>query len=161
MSAPGRNARTGQYGLAFPCPRRRTSRAHQCRLGHAAEGRWYFRRTATRSETHIRNRALASSGLGLPVIGALLGHTTAQTTLRYSHLMDDPLRAATERASAVLSGRAPAEIVPLSRGRRSKPVLLIDPGELPTVAENLRNILAAQARCSTAEFLFASSNPLR
>ena len=67
---------------------------------------------------HTFATALASSGLGLPVIGALLGHTTAQTTLRYAHLMDDPLRVATERASAVLSGRAPAEIVPLSRGRR-------------------------------------------
>ena len=67
---------------------------------------------------HTFATALASSGLGLPVIGALLGHTTAQTTLRYAHLMDDPLRVATERASEVLSGRAPAEIVPLSRGRR-------------------------------------------
>lgn len=68
---------------------------------------------------HTYATALASSGLGLPVIGALLGHTTAQTTLRYSHLMDDPLRAATERASAVLAGKPPAEIVPLDkRGRR-------------------------------------------
>jgi integrase len=68
---------------------------------------------------HTYATALASSGLGLPVIGALLGHTTAQTTLRYSHLMDDPLRAATERASAILSGKAPAEILPLAkRGRR-------------------------------------------
>jgi hypothetical protein len=43
----------------------------------------------------------------------LLGHTTAQTTLRYSHLLDDPLRAATEHASAILTGTAPAAIVPL------------------------------------------------
>jgi integrase len=68
---------------------------------------------------HTYATALASSGLGLPVIGALLGHTTAQTTLRYSHLMDDPLRAATERAAAVLSGAKPAEVLPLAkRGRR-------------------------------------------
>jgi integrase len=65
---------------------------------------------------HTYATALASSGLSLPVIGALLGHTTAQTTLRYSHLMDDPLRAATERASAILSGATPADIVPL-KGR--------------------------------------------
>jgi integrase len=69
---------------------------------------------------HTFATALASSGLGLPVIGALLGHTTAQTTLRYSHLMDDPLRAATERASAVLSGAKPAEIVPLGRRGRQR-----------------------------------------
>jgi integrase len=67
---------------------------------------------------HTFATALASSGWGLPTIGALLGHTTAQTTLRYSHLMDDPLRAATERAAAVLSGAKPAEIVPLNRRRR-------------------------------------------
>ena len=68
---------------------------------------------------HTYATALASSGLSLPVIGALLGHTTAQTTLRYSHLMDDPLRAATERASAIITGKAPADVLPLTkRGRR-------------------------------------------
>lgn len=39
---------------------------------------------------------LASNGQSLPVIGALLGHTQAQTTSRYAHLLDDPLRSATE-----------------------------------------------------------------
>ncbi len=34
----------------------------------------------------------AGVGLGLPVIGALLGHTQAATTQRYAHLADDPLR---------------------------------------------------------------------
>jgi hypothetical protein len=32
--------------------------------------------------------------LGLPIIGKLLGHTQAQTTARYAHLADDPLRKA-------------------------------------------------------------------
>jgi integrase len=67
---------------------------------------------------HTHASILASSGLSLPVIGRLLGHTTAQTTLRYSHLQDDPLRVAVERVSAVLSGRAPAEVVPLKRPQR-------------------------------------------
>jgi integrase len=62
---------------------------------------------------HTYASVLVSSGLSLPIIGALLGHTTAQTTLRYSHLLDDPLRAATERASAVITGKPDAEIVPL------------------------------------------------
>jgi integrase len=35
---------------------------------------------------------LASSGASLPLIGALLGHTQAQTTARYAHLLDDPQR---------------------------------------------------------------------
>jgi site-specific recombinase XerD len=58
-----------------------------------------------------------SSGLSLPVIGALLGHTTAQMTLRYSHLFDDPLRQATERVSAVLTRKPGAEVVPFKGGR--------------------------------------------
>ena len=46
---------------------------------------------------------LASAGLSLPVIGALLGHTQAATTQRYAHLLDDPLRAATERVGAIVT----------------------------------------------------------
>lgn len=38
----------------------------------------------------------AASHLGLPVIGALLGHTQASTTQRYAHIANDPLRAASE-----------------------------------------------------------------
>lgn len=67
---------------------------------------------------HTYASVLASSGLSLPIIGQLLGHTTAQTTLRYSHLLDDPLRVATEHASAVLTGTKPADVVPLSDRRR-------------------------------------------
>jgi len=53
---------------------------------------------------------LASGGSSLPIIGALLGHTQAQTTMRYAHLLDDPLRAATERVGAVVSGKPSAEV---------------------------------------------------
>lgn len=52
---------------------------------------------------HTYASILASSGLSLPVIGALLGHTQPNTTARYSHLYDDPLREATEVVNAVLS----------------------------------------------------------
>jgi integrase len=53
---------------------------------------------------HTHASILASMGLSLPIIGALLGHTQVATTQRYAHLMDDPLRAATERAGAAISG---------------------------------------------------------
>ena len=56
---------------------------------------------------------LASAGVGLHIIGSLLGHTQPSTTHRYAHLIDDPLRAATERAGAILSGQPPGDIVPL------------------------------------------------
>jgi integrase len=63
---------------------------------------------------------LASSGLSLPVIGALLGHSSPTTTSRYAHLLDDPLRAATERVGVIVSGagKSSADVVPLARGLR-------------------------------------------
>jgi integrase len=60
---------------------------------------------------------LASGGASLPLIGALLGHSNPSTTARYSHLYDDPLRAAVEKVGAVVSAAAgqPAEVVKLPR----------------------------------------------
>ena len=55
---------------------------------------------------HTYASILASSGLSLPVIGALLGHTQPATTQRYTHLFDDPLREATQRVSTFLGGLA-------------------------------------------------------
>jgi integrase len=69
---------------------------------------------------HTYASVLASAGLSLPVIGALLGHASPVTTARYSHLFDDPLRVATEHASAILTAAVPAaKVVPLpTRGER-------------------------------------------
>lgn len=39
---------------------------------------------------------LVSAGASLPLIGQLLGHTQAQTTHRYAHLFDRPMRDAAE-----------------------------------------------------------------
>jgi integrase len=52
---------------------------------------------------HTYAAHLASAGNSLPIIGALLGHTQAQTTHRYAHLLDDPLRAATETFGATVT----------------------------------------------------------
>jgi integrase len=54
---------------------------------------------------HTYASVLASAGQSLPIIGALLGHTQASTTQRYAHLLDDPLRKATERAGAIVTGK--------------------------------------------------------
>ena len=53
------------------------------------------------------------------MIGALLGHSSPSTTHRYSHLFQDPQRAAVERVGAVIesAGKVAAEVVPL-KGRR-------------------------------------------
>jgi len=54
---------------------------------------------------HSYASQLASAGVGLHVIGSLLGHTQAQTTHRYAHLLDSALRSATERVGAIISGK--------------------------------------------------------
>ncbi len=45
-----------------------------------------------------------AGGLSLPLIGALLGHSQPQTTARYAHLADDPLR----QAANLIGGRIAA-----------------------------------------------------
>jgi integrase len=52
---------------------------------------------------HSYASELVSGGASLPLIGALLGHASPQTTKRYSHLYRDPLRAATERVGQVIA----------------------------------------------------------
>lgn len=69
----------------------------------------------------------AAAGLGLPIIGALLGHTQAQTTKRYAHLAMDPLRAATEEV-----GRRIQETMNLSP---EKKVIALRPNELQAEEE--------------------------
>ncbi len=46
---------------------------------------------------HTYASHLVSSGLSLPLIGKLLGHTQPQTTARYAHLADSSLREATNQ----------------------------------------------------------------
>ena len=61
----------------------------------------------------------AGSGVSLPIIGALLGHTQAATTQRYAHLAADPLREANEaigmRIAAAMKGKR-ARVVRINEG---------------------------------------------
>jgi integrase len=62
----------------------------------------------------------AMSGLGLGVVGKLLGHASAETTARYSHFADDPVRRASERIAAdiaaSLEGGAAGNVIGLKKG---------------------------------------------
>jgi integrase len=60
---------------------------------------------------HTYASMLASVGLSLPVIGALLGHSQPATTARYAHLFDDPLRVATERVGAIVTNASTADVI--------------------------------------------------
>ena len=68
-----------------------------------------IRRAATLDDVRIHDlrHTFASlgarAGMSLPLIGALLGHRSPQTTARYAHLADDPLLDAAETIGAGLS----------------------------------------------------------
>ena len=64
---------------------------------------------------HTYASLLASAGFSLPMIGASSGHTQPQTTARYAHLLDDPLRQATERVGAIIAGKQQAKVVRLRK----------------------------------------------
>jgi integrase len=53
---------------------------------------------------HAFASVAASSGMGLPIIGKMLGHTQAATTHRYAHLASDPVKA----AAATVAGKIAA-----------------------------------------------------
>lgn len=61
----------------------------------------------------------ASSGMGLPIIGKMLGHTDAKTTHRYAHLAADPVKAAAATVAgtiaAAMSGGKPAAVMPIRK----------------------------------------------
>ncbi|MCW5693077.1 MAG: tyrosine-type recombinase/integrase [Pseudolabrys sp.] len=79
---------------------------------------------------HDLRHSFASVGagehLGLPVIGKLLGHRNPETTQRYAHLADDPLRRASERIAAGIAARLgepvaqSADVIPLNPERQTK-----------------------------------------
>ncbi len=51
---------------------------------------------------HTYASIAVSGGMPIQMVGRLLGHTQLQTTLRYAHLADDPIRAAAETNSAAI-----------------------------------------------------------
>ena len=51
----------------------------------------------SRDLRHTFASLLVSGGMTPPMIGKLLGHTQVQTTQRYAHLLDEPLRAGLEQ----------------------------------------------------------------
>lgn len=126
LSAPARELLVGMKNRStsrflFPSPSSNDKPATEVRrfwsdICKAAS----FKNVRMHDLRHTFASLLASSGHSLPLIGALLGHTQAATTQRYSHLYDDPLREATERigelVDAVSNGRS-AEIVEINSGK--------------------------------------------
>jgi integrase len=74
---------------------------------------------------HAFASVAASSGMGLPIIGKMLGYTQAANTARYAHLASDPVKAAAAavagKIAAAMSGSGKAgkdsqAVVPLRSG---------------------------------------------
>ena len=126
LSAPALELLKEIYGKQDP-PSQWVFPSAESKTGHIVEIKKAWARLCELAELeyvrihdlrHSFASILVSSGASLPMIGQLLGHTQAQTTARYTHLYDDPLRAATERVGAVVTGHKLAEVVPLNaRGR--------------------------------------------
>jgi integrase len=63
----------------------------------------------------------AASGMGLPALGRLLGHRSPETTNRYAHFGDDPLRRASDRLAGEISAVIGQAAIPLlQRERRAR-----------------------------------------
>jgi integrase len=70
--------------------------------GKRAELKRYRPTIRTHDLRHNFASHLVSNGVGLQVVGKLLGHTQASTTMRYSHLQDDALRSATNQLAKII-----------------------------------------------------------
>jgi site-specific recombinase XerD len=65
---------------------------------------------------HTFASLLVSGGASLEMIGKLLGHTQMQTTQRYAHLLDAPLRAGLDAVAQAVRPRL--TVVDGQEGRR-------------------------------------------
>ena len=68
---------------------------------------------------HLFASVAVSSGMGLPIVGTMLGHTQAQTTQRYAHLYSDPVKATAATTAGkiadALNGRTEGgDVVPIN-----------------------------------------------
>lgn len=76
---------------------------------------------------HAFASVAASSGMGLPIIGKMLGHSQPATTARYAHLASDPVKAAAAAVAGKIAaamaggsgdtGKDGATVLPLRSGR--------------------------------------------
>jgi len=74
-----------------------------------------IRKRAGLDDVHLHDlrRLYAATAIGagqdIRIVGAQLGHTQIQTTMRYAHVAMDPLRRATNQVSGVIAALASSE----------------------------------------------------
>jgi integrase len=67
---------------------------------------------------HAFASVAASSGMGLPIIGKMLGHSQPATTARYAHLASDPVKAAAAAVAGKIAAAMGRRIGRCRQGRR-------------------------------------------
>lgn len=78
---------------------------HLCDLN----GPWraVCRRAGFRARLHDLRHTVASigvnAGLGLPIIGALLGHASPEITARYAHIAAEPVKRGSEKIGRIIA----------------------------------------------------------
>ena len=60
---------------------------------------------------------LVSHGVDLAVVGKLLSHKQAQTTMRYAHLQPGALKSAATKAGKLLQPQRTSKVVELNRSK--------------------------------------------
>jgi integrase len=74
-------------------------------------------------------------GEGLPMIGKLLGHTQVQTTARYAHLANDPVKSAAGRVSDTIGAAMLGNDKQSSEAEKPKPRKSTKPSSRRTTRE--------------------------
>jgi integrase len=113
--------RTGEYVIAGnspDAPRSDLARPWRQIVKHAG-----LEDVSLHTLRHTHGSVGAGAGIGLPLVGALLGHRVAATTMRYAHIAHDPARRASETVGAEITAaleRRPADnVVGIRGGKRS------------------------------------------
>jgi integrase len=104
-------------GESSDAPRRDLNRPWRQVVQHAG-----LKGVSLHTLRHTHASIGVGAGIGLPLVGALLGHRVAATTQRYAHIGDSPARRASETIGATIAAalerRSGAAVVELRRGKR-------------------------------------------
>lgn len=130
--APGGQPSSSSPTTAADCPRRRSARSWPAAprpWGSDIERRWAELEADRSAQTagighvtphqlrHTYATALVNAGVSLQALMALLGHVSAEMSLRYAHLFDATVRAEYERALDLAKGRIGAMPTPTGKTR--------------------------------------------
>ena len=123
LSVLNRLPRVGKYVIAGESPDR--PRSDLKKPWRAVSKRAGLEGVRIHDLRHTHASVGAGSGLGLPIIGKLLGHTQTSTTQRYAHLDNDPLRKASEHianhlAAAMGELQPKKNVTSLTKAKRSR-----------------------------------------